>query len=278
MNFIWLLLFSTLFITSCTSKQEETKPSVESITESVYGSGIIKSNNQYQVFSSVSGILIQSLVSEGSKVNKDDLLFMIQNNTALLNKENARLAAEFADIKANQEKLNELKLNIELAKTKMVNDSLLFIRQKKLWDEKIGSKTEFEQKEIAYKNSLTDYNSAILKLNDLQKQLDFASKQSKKNLEISNTQLNDFLIRSKIDGIVYSIFKENGEIITTQQPLAIIGNADSFVIELQIDELDIVKIKPQQKVLITMDSYKEKVFEASVSKIVPIMNERTRSF
>ncbi len=279
MNFIRIFLATLLFIFSaCTNKQEETKPTIESITESVYGSGIIKSKNQYQVFASVSGLLMQSLVSEGSKVKKDDLLFIIQNNTAKLNKENARLAAEFADIKANQDKLSDLKINIELAKEKMINDSLLFQRQMKLWDEKIGSKVEYEQKEIIYKNSLTTYNSLVLKLNDLQKQLDFASKQSIKNLEITNTQLNDFLIKSNIDGIVYSLFKETGEIITPQQPLAIIGDADSFIIELQIDELDIVKIKPQQKVLITMDSYKEEVFEATISKIIPIMNERTRSF
>src|SRR5690606_22032255 len=111
-----------------------------------------------------------------------------------------------------QDKLNELKINIELAKSKLENDSLLYFRQKKLWEDNIGSKVEFEQREIAYKNSLTAYNSAKLRLNDLQKQLEFSSKQSKKNLEITTTLLNDFLIRSNIDGKVYSVLKENGEI------------------------------------------------------------------
>lgn len=265
-------------LSSCGSKQEKTKPTVESITESVYASGIIKSKNQYQVFASVNGLLMQSLVSEGSIVKKGDLLFIIQNNAAQLNKENARLAAEFADLKANQDKLNDLKINIELAKSKLVNDSLLYFRQKKLWEENIGSKVEYEQREIAYKNSLTAYNSAKLRLNDLQKQLEFSSKQSKKNLEISTTLLNDFLVRSNIDGKVYSVLKETGEIVSPQLPLAIIGDAEKFLLELQIDEYDIVKIKVGQKVLLIMDSYKDKLFEAVVSRIVPIMNERSRSF
>src|SRR5690606_18336743 len=109
-------------------------------------------------------------------------------------------------------------------------------------------------------------------------QLEFSSKQSKKNLEITTTLLNDFLIRSNIDGKVYSVLKENGEIVTPQLPLAIIGDAEKFLLELQIDEYDIVKIKVGQKVVLTMDSYKDKLFEAIISKIIPIMNERTRSF
>ncbi len=271
-------LFVTLLLFSCGNKQEKTKPTVESITESVYASGIIKSKNQYQVFASANGLLMQSLVSEGSIVKKGDLLFIIQNNAAQLNKENARLAAEFADLKANQDKLNDLKINIELAQSKLENDSLLYFRQKKLWEENIGSKVEYEQREIAYKNSLTAYNSAKLRLNDLQKQLEFSSKQSKKNLEISASLLNDFLVRSNIDGKVYSVLKEPGEIVTPQLPLAIIGDAENFLLELQIDEYDIVKIKVGQKVLLTMDSYKDKLFEAVISRIIPIMNERTRSF
>ena len=45
-----------------------------------------------------------------------------------------------------------------------------------------------------------------------------------------------------------------------------------------IDEYDIAKIKPGQKVFVSMDSYKGQVFEATVSKIQPIMDNRLRSF
>jgi multidrug efflux pump subunit AcrA (membrane-fusion protein) len=37
-------------------------------------------------------------------------------------------------------------------------------------------------------------------------------------------------------------------------------------------------VKPGQKILLVLDSYKGQVFEAEVSKIIPIMNERSRSF
>ena len=66
--------------------------------------------------------------------------------------------------------------------------------------------------------------------------------------------------------------------INPQTPLAVIGDASVFLLELQIDEYDIAKIKPGQKVLLTMDSYSDQVFEATISKLYPLLNERTRSF
>jgi multidrug efflux pump subunit AcrA (membrane-fusion protein) len=270
--------FVIVFLFSCSNKQEKTTAVVESITESVYASGIVKSKNQYQVFATVNGILNEIMATEGAVVKKGDALFKLQNVAAQLNTENAQLAAEFADIGNNVDKLSELKVNIELAKSKVSNDSLLLARQKSLWLQKIGSQLELEQRQLAYENSVTAYESAKLRYNDLKKQIEFSSKQSKKNLQISNAVSADFTIKSEIDGRVYDILKQNGELITSQMPLAVIGDANEFLLQLQVDEYDIAKVKPGQKILLVLDSYKGQVFEAEVSKIIPIMNERSRSF
>jgi HlyD family secretion protein len=263
---------------SCKKEQQHTQVSVETITESVYASGIIKSKNQYQVFSTVNGLIQRLYVSEGDKVKVGDPLFQVLNKTAQLNTDNARLAADFADVAANSDKLNELKINIDFAKSKKTSDSLLLERQRNLWVQQIGSQNEFEQRELAYKNAATAYNALLLRYNDLKRQLDFADKQSKKALQISSTMTGDYIIRSDITGKVYSLLKEKGEMVNTQSVIAIVGDANDFILELQIDEYDIAKIKIGQKVFLNMDSYKGQVFEAQVSKINPIMNERSKSF
>jgi hypothetical protein len=81
-----------------------------------------------------------------------------------------------------------------------------------------------------------------------------------------------------VNGRVYNIIKKEGESVTTQTAVAVIGGAGDFIIELQVDEYDIQKIFAGQKVLIKMDSYKNEVFEARVDRIIPFMNERSRSF
>ena len=76
---------------SCKNKQEKISPIEEKITESVYASGIVKSKNQYQVFSAVNGLIANILVTEGDVVKQGDALMYITNTTAKLNTENAKV-------------------------------------------------------------------------------------------------------------------------------------------------------------------------------------------
>ncbi|MER2996720.1 efflux RND transporter periplasmic adaptor subunit [Pontibacter populi] len=267
-----------LLLAACTGKQETTQPTIEDITESVYASGVVKSRNQHQVFPMVSGIIQQILVTEGDVVKKGDPLLKVDNDAARLSTENARIAAEYSSVSANAAKLSELQETIDLARSKKQNDSMLLVRQRNLWANKIGTRVELEQRELNYKNAVTALRSAQLRYNDLKKQLNFAAKQSQKSLQISETMSDDYTVRSETDGKVYSVLKEKGEMVSPQMPVAVIGAADEFILELQVDEYDIARIKPGQKVLLNLDSYKGQVFEAEVYKVNPAMNERTRSF
>lgn len=274
---IFILSVAILF-GSCKSKQEKLQPVKEKITESVYASGIIKSKNQYQVFSSMNGLVSVLHVTEGDVVKKGDPIISLTNTTAQLNTENAAINADYASVGANAEKINELQVAINLAKEKMDNDALLLQRQKNLWAEQIGTRNELDQRELAYKNSANAFQTAKLRLAELQKQLNFQAKQSQKSLQISKVIAGDYIIRSEYNGKVYSLLKEKGEMVSVQSPVAVIGDAASFYLELQVDEYDIARIQPGQKILLSLDSYKGQVFEATVRKVNPIMNERSKTF
>jgi HlyD family secretion protein len=279
MNYHRLLLFFMLLtIISCKNKQETVIPSVEDITESVYASGIVKSLNQYQAFSKVNGIVEDIYITEGQYVKKGTPILSVSDDVQKLNKENSKLAAAFNDFNTNKGKLQDAEMTVELMKNKMKNDSMLYFRQKALWEQQIGSKVELEQRELAFQNSKTAYFSSKVKFNDLKRQLDFFSTQSKKNLSISERMESDYTVRSEINGIVYSFDKSKGELVNIQTPLAIIGDATNFYLELEVDEPDIFKIKIGQTVIVSLESYKGQAYEATVSKIDPIMNERTKTF
>jgi multidrug efflux pump subunit AcrA (membrane-fusion protein) len=267
-----------LGLISCNNKTEKIKPTVSSISESIYASGIIKSKDQYQAFATVNGIIQNIFVSEGDTVSIGTPILSISNEAQKLNKENAELAEQFTDYNANQGKLNEAKLVIDFAKNKLKIDSALYFRQKNLWQQQVGTKVDLEQKELTYQNSKNAYFSSQVKYDDLKRQLNFTSLQSKKNYLISSKQESDFTLKSEINGVVYDLLKSKGEIVGLQTPLAVIGDSKHFILEMQVDEYDIFKIKKGLTVLITMDSYKGQVFEAKVSKIYPIMNERSKTF
>jgi HlyD family secretion protein len=278
MRFISVIIFISISFSSCFHKVQKVKPTVESISESIYASGVVKSKNQYQAYATVSGVINSIFVSEGDTVKKGSPILAISSEIQRLNKENAALNASFTDFQANQGKLNEAKMLIDFSFSKMKNDSLIYFRQKSLWQQEIGSKAELEQKELAYQNSRTTYHSSILRYNDLKRQLSFTSSQAKKNLQISSSLKNEFILRSEIDGIVYSISKNLGEVVGPQTAICVIGDAQSFILEMQVDEFDIIKIRKDLRVYLTLDSYRDKVFEARVTKIYPMMNERSKTF
>ena len=273
-----LVLFS-LGLYSCGESEEQILfPEKKSLTESVYASGLVKAKDQYEAFTLASGPIEEIYVKEGDTVKAGDPILKIFSEREKLTRENAQLSQNYADLQSNQSRIRDLELSIDLSKSKKTNDSLLLARQRNLWNQGIGTAVDLEQRELNFQNSKTAYESALLRYKDLKREIEFNSKSSSKNLAISEVLLGEFLLKSKIDGVVYSILKEKGEMVSPQTPLAIIGNGGEFILELQVDEYDISKVELGQVVLVTMDSFKDQVFEAKVIRIYPIMDSKSKSF
>jgi multidrug efflux pump subunit AcrA (membrane-fusion protein) len=271
-----LLIF--LPFVSCQVKKEKTRPVISSISESVYASGSIKSKNQYQAFAPVSGIIQERLVTEGQSVRPGTPIISIISKTQKLNVENAALSASFSGLAVNRYKIEASELVIDQARDKMLNDLALLSRQKALWEQGVGTKIQLEERQLTANDSRAALKSAVFSYLDLKRQLKYYAEQSRNNLSITRELEREFIVKSRITGQVYSLYKEKGEAVSPQTPLALIGDSRQFLLELQVDEYDIVKIKQGLVAYVTMDSHKGKVFEAKVIKIYPEMNEHTKTF
>ncbi|TGE26083.1 HlyD family efflux transporter periplasmic adaptor subunit [Hymenobacter aquaticus] len=274
---LWLLA-SLACLAGCREKAERVKPVWSAISESVYAAGTVKSGRQYQAFASVGGIIQAVLVREGDSVRVGTPLLAIASDVPQLNQDNAALAARHAALAANQSQLQEARQRIALQRRALLNDQLQLSRQRRLWQQAIGTKQALEQRELAYASSKTAYEAAVLSYQTLRKQLDFAAAQARNNLRIARQQAGDFVLRSKVAGRVYQLYREAGEAVTPQTPLALLGDARHFVLDMQVDESDIVRIRPGQRVLVTLDSYPGQVFPARVTTISPMMNPGSRTF
>lgn len=268
---LWLLM-------ACSKKEESISPTTGNITESIYASGTIKSANQYQAYVSVSGIIEDIYVQEGQAVEVGTPLLRISNETQKFNLENAKLSANFNDLANNQGKLVEAEAIVQTSKSKLKLDSSLFVRQKALWAQQVGTRVAYEQAELNYQSSKANFVSAQQRLTDLRRLINFSSAQTKKNVQISARQSEDFILKSQVNGTVFNLLKEKGELVSPQTPIAVLGNTQNYILELQVDENDIFQIQRGQKVALTFDAYKNQVFEAQVTKIASIMNERNKTF
>lgn len=274
-----IIILSTIVL-SCNGNNEKIQPVKTRITESVYSSVTIQPDSLYQAFAIVNGILDKNLVEEGDLVKKGDPIIQIINNSPQLNSENARTALELArkNYQGDGALLNSIEDELQAARLQYKNDSINYVRQEKLWGQGIGSKAAYEAKKLAFELSYSSLDRLENKYESTRNELKTQLQQAVNNYRLSLINTTDFTVKSKINGKVYALLKNPGEIVNTSQPLASIGSKDKFVIEMLVDEVDIVKVKEGQKVLLSLDAYKGEIFTAKVSKIYPKKDERNQTF
>lgn len=265
---------------ACFNRGEKTKPVLSPITESVYAAGTVKAANQYTVFPLVSGILQDILVEAGDTVRAGTPLFRLESRTAGLNTESARLALELSRQNSRNSfgKLREAELQVSTARDKYRLDSVMYRRQKRLWEQNIGTRLEFEQRQLAFTSSRSAYRAAKSGLALLQTQLRNELQQAGLAYDISRKLQQDYLVTSSLAGKVFDVLGEKGELVNPQTPLAIIGKNNSFLLELEVDEDDIARVKTGQTLVATLSGHPGRVFECRVDKIIPILDEQSRIF
>jgi multidrug efflux pump subunit AcrA (membrane-fusion protein) len=255
-------------------------PEQKNIIESVYSSVTIQPDSLYEVYAVVSGILDKNLKTEGDLISINEALIKIINNAPIINTQNAKLALELAEnnYSGSATILEGIQNEINTAILKYKNDSINFFRQQNLWNQQIGSRTDYDSKKLNYQLSFNNLSLLQNKYSSSKNALETALKQAQNNYQTSLINTKDFTISSKVNGKVYALYKEPGEIVTIQEPLASIGSSTSFIIELLVDEVDIVKISKNQEIIITLEAYNGEVFTGKISKIYPKKDERNQTF
>ena len=275
LHFILVLLFL-----SCGKDVEKITPKKTTLVTSVYASAIVQPDSLYAVYASVAGILDELYVNEGDTVVKGSALFHIFNKSPELNRENAKINLQEAReaYKGSAAILEGMRKEIETARLKLRNDSVNFKRQERLWEQHIGAMAEFDNKKLNYELSQNNLNVLENNYDRTKDELRNKVAMARNSYEAALVNSNEFTITSKINGRVYAIYKNIGEIVTTVEPLASLGSSNNFLIELLVDEVDIVTLKVNQKVIINLDAYPGEVFEAHVHKIYPKKDERSQTF
>lgn len=275
-----ILVILSVFISGCGKKHESIKPHYENMVEAVYASATIQPEGYYKVNASISGYLEEVHVREGEFVREGELLYVISNKSIRINEANASLTYQLLkDSYSGQANLiDELKLSLISSQLKMQNDSVTFSRYLELDRKNACSKAELDNSKIIYQVSKNNYLG--LKKQIARKEIELRNQlnQSRNNLSLSSLRTDDYYIRSNINGKVFQANKEKGEMVTIQETLAIIGDQNHFVIEMLIDEMDISKLRIGQKVIVTLEAYKNEVFEAVLTEISPKMDDKNQTF
>lgn len=215
------------------------------ITSQITSSGTINPLKTIEVGSQVAGHAKEIFVDYNSEVKQGDPLLEI--NPSILQTELKRAQAD------NNKALADLSLTSSVYKT-----------NKELYEKRLISKEELDDSKSKYLAA-----SAALE-------------QSKANIEITETNLNNTTVRAPIDGIVLSRNINTGENVTPNgKPLFLISQELSTMkIDTNVSEADIGKIQKDQKAYFTVDAFPNETFEGTVTQIRndPITNNNVVTY
>lgn len=277
-----LALLALVWFTSCTSSDEQgVSPRLMDITESVYASVSVRPELIYSSQPTRPGIIHEIFVEEGDEVKAGQLLYSITPGADFSDRMTAaelQLEEATANYAGESSMLDNLQAEMNTLRQQVILDSTNYQRQKRLWDQNIGKRVDFERAELTYTASKEQYRILQNRYEQTALNLQNTYRRALSGVNMSRNQLGDFEIRSSIDGKVYSINKEVGELITSQQQFAEIGSADRFIVEMNVDEVDIAKLSIGDTVLVALEAYPDEVFRASTTFISPKRDEQTQTF
>jgi HlyD family secretion protein len=239
------------------------KVQLRTITESVNASGKVYPEIEVKVSPDISGEVVNLFVEEGDMVTKGQVLAKIYADIYTTQKDQVT-----ASVNQTQAQYENVKASLSGLKTSYDNTKTTYERYKKLLDDKIVSRSEFEQTEQSYRSAESNYLAAQQAIKSSAAQIQGVRAQ----LSRAEKDLARTTIVAPMDGIVSSMGVKKGERVVGTAQMAgteMMRVADMKSIEVRVDvgENDITKVKLGDTALVEVDAYNKRKFKGIVYKI-----------
>lgn len=273
-------LFVIALFISCDRQRFEKKPIRRNITETVFASGILVPDDQFDLTAQSDGYLIKINFDEGDTVKTGSVLAVIENKQNDYSAVSANQLYEIASINVtpNAPALQQAQANIKMAGERLSQAEKQADRYQKLYATNSISKLENENANLELVNSKEN-----LKL--MQENYDLLKQQADQQFIIQKSQkgINDFLlgmneVKAVEGGRVYKKFKQLGDYVHKGDMIAEIGDKKSIYAKLSIDESNISKIKLNQNVIIQLNTNKDRIYKGIITEIYPAFDDQAQSF
>lgn len=274
------ILMSLILLGSCGKKTSETNPVRKNITVTVFASGVLVPDEQYNLTSLTDGNIIKLNFEDGSAVETGDLLAIVDNEQSIINAQSSEqlLAIAFANTNPDAPTLKQVEINLELFRQKLIQDEKQAERYNQLYKLNSVSKLEYENVLLNLENSKTNLESQQENYKLLKQQADQQLIIQKSQKDANRVSKNFNEIKAVIGGKVYKKKKQLGDYVRKGDIIAVIGNPEKMYALLSVDESNISKIKLGQQVVIQLNTQKEKTYNGIVTEIYSAFDEQSQSF
>lgn len=218
-----------------------------SLTQEVTATGTIAPIKEVSVTTQVTGKIISLSADYNSRIVKDQVIALIDPDTY-----ESALASARAQLKNNEASRERTQAQLTLAGKELE-------RLKKLYAKEMATESELDNAQASY-----DELVATLKSNEA------SIEQSQASVRTAEKNLADCTITSPVTGIVIDRSVEEGQTVVSSMNATGLFNVATELTRVQVEaaipEADVGSIRVGQRVVFTVDAYKEK-FQGKVTQI-----------
>ena len=228
----------------------------------------------------------EELIADGDRVTAGQVLMRQENareETALARKKTALSVSRL-----NLEKLKTVALRDQEQKVRQARANAAYAedylkRQTELFNEKTITALQFEQarrdRELADATLVAAENQLKALQGEERTLAELQVSQAENDLRQAEIDLRDTMLRAPFDGQVVEHLAHKGEFVQAgQRVVTFIPATPRTYVEVQVDELNLGKLRPGQKASVSSLAFPGKTFPAAVERVGSIVDTQRGTF
>ncbi len=229
-------------------------PSIAAASSVLDASGYVVARRQATVSSKVTGKVVEVLIEEGMRVEKDQVVARLDDTT-----QQAQLSLAIAQADSARAALDEIGAQLRIAR--LERDRLRDLAERDLTSDSSVDTAEATYDQVAARLETGRDNVVV----------------AERNVALAEDALSNMTIRAPFAGMVVTKNAQPGEMISpvsagggfTRTGICTIIDTDSLEIEVDVNEAYIQRVKAGQPVSATLDAYPDWRIPAEVIAIIP---------
>jgi len=244
---------------SAVSVPVETKPIRKGLIYDVgVFTGSLEPKSQFVVAPKVAGWLKELLVDVGDKVNRNQVIAVLDDEEFAQHVEQARAELQVATANAAN-----CASDLDIAKRE-------YERAKALREKQIASASELDVAEASFNACQTRHKVSLAQV----AQEDAALKTAL--VRLSYTKVQAFWEEGDQTRVVGERFVDEGALLQVNQPIVSILQNKPLTAVVYVIERDYPKVMIGQQAVITTDAYPDRAFPGGITRIAPLLKESSR--
>ena len=262
------MLFAVVSLAGCSNEQSRTAPSPEtvrnisvlavqqaSVPDVLEAVGTVRAAQTSEAASQMMGNIVEILAHEGDRVQRGQVLAVIDDSQPRATVDRATAA----DVAAQQQ-LVAADSDLALAESTLK-------RYQNLYERKSVSPQEFDEVKARQQSALAHRDMALA-----------GQAQAKAALTQAHTSLDYTRIRAPFDGVVTEKKADSGTLASPGVPIFTIEDVRRFRLEATVNETDLRYVRTGEQITVAIDALEDAGLKGKVVQIVPAADPASRTF